>query len=233
MRNSIKHLLVILSFISILAATETFAISYDASQFVLGSNSGGLEQQVADDFLLSHPSVMQNIEWWGGVFGQGLETQSYRSFDVRLYKDFGGTPSDTPFFQQTVSASVVDTGVDGTNPNFRVPFRIFSYSAITPTTVLDAGTRYWFSVLNNDATPNSQWVWQAASFQIGEGVYRRDGDLSSWIFEDGALRNAMAFNIPEPETYYLLLISCIFLIIFYVRKQLSSEFTGQSKWGQA
>jgi hypothetical protein len=172
------------------------------SQYVLGSGIGaGGSQQVADDFVLDADQTLGHVEWWGGIFGGNrTETQTSRSFVIRLYASAGAQPADTPFFQTSVSASVTDTGVVGTHPNAN-NFKIFNYSSDIAEVSLSAGGAYWLSVLSTEPTPQSQWVWYASDFVPGAGVYRRDADTEPWISETQAARNAMsmALAIPEPH----------------------------------
>lgn len=179
------------------AQTPFFERSFDASQFVLGSNFGDGEQQTVDDFELSAPNVLTHVGWWGGMLNHP-ETQQTRTFQISLFADEAGTPSTTAFFEQWVEASVTETGEIGTNHNFGTTFHIYQYSADVLPVALDAGTPYWLSVLNADETL-SQWVWHASAFEQGGSVYLRDGGTVQWHVHTETVRNAMSMSlVPEP-----------------------------------
>jgi hypothetical protein len=103
-----------------------------------------------------------------------------RDFRVRLFSDESGSPGSTPFFEQSVTASVVDTGVIGLHPNHN-SMPIFQYTSLVDPVHLIAGTKYWISVLNENSVYPKQWVWQASSFDTDNYVALRNSDGPSGL----------------------------------------------------
>ena len=199
-----------------LAATPFLLRTFNASQFVLGSNVG---TATADDFILASPNLLGHVEWWGGILN-AADTQPARSFLVRLYANANGAPAGLPFYSRTVQAVVADTGLDGTNSNFNgAVFNIYNYSADVPQIALSGGTVYWLSVLNADSVaPGAQWVWYASSFQPGGSVFFRDNGSDSWKLLTESSRNAMSMSLSVPEPGALAVFGIMVLGVLSRRK---------------
>src|SRR3954470_16990913 len=78
-----------------ISATSVFAAPFyerpeDPAQFLIGSQSFGVEQQATDNFLLPADQVLGHVAWWGGLVGSQRETQTSRPFVVRLFASSGG-----------------------------------------------------------------------------------------------------------------------------------------------
>jgi len=158
-------------------------------------------QQIADNFQLAADETIGEITWFGGYNLSDVATVD-RPFKLRIFDDSGGAPATDPFFEDIVSVAGVDTGFDNQDGK-----NIFQYTAVIVPVVLNAGTEYWVSVLENDkntVTPN--WFWQASNSVAGENAGFRSNDGDSWSTFADPTRNEMAFflsaadSIPDPST---------------------------------
>ncbi len=167
------------------------------------SNADG--QQIADNFQLAADETIGEITWFGGYNLSDVATVD-RPFKLRIFDDSGGAPATDPFFEDIVSVAGVDTGFDNQDGK-----NIFQYTAVIVPVVLNAGTEYWVSVLENDSTTGN-WFWQASNPVEGEKIGFRSNDGVAWSTFSDSTRNEMAFflsatdYIPDPPTnldYYL------------------------------
>lgn len=188
-----------------LSASVLFTALPDTSQFVLGSNLGEGEQQTADRFILATDATLESITWYGGVFGGSDTNNGQRRFTVRLYEDAGGLPTGSPFFEQSVVASVGDTGLIMHSDCCPSSMPIFVYSTDIARVMLSAQLVIWLSVLNEDPVGQLQWVWQATAPVPGGYVALRNSDgatpaWADWQLSGEPVRNAMAFEIDGAVT---------------------------------
>ena len=96
----------------------------------------------ADDFSLTNPSRLENIEWWS-LFTSGTSTM-----DLRVHNDNGGLPGTILWEQLDVNATFTDTGDDFSS------YDIYHVEVILDPAdyaFLDDGTTYWLS-LHHDST---------------------------------------------------------------------------------
>jgi hypothetical protein len=143
-------------------------------------------QQIADDFVLADPSVLSAISWFGqyddsAVPGAGMD------FAVRLFTDGRAAPG-TKFYEQGVSVVGIDTG--GVTPSGDA---ILSYAVGLPVAPsLSAGTTYWLSILENDASTDFIWRW---SFGGPDGPFGlRFSEFGAWDMFPVEGRN-LAFSL--------------------------------------
>jgi hypothetical protein len=157
-------------------------------------------QAIADNFLLSSPSVATKVNWWGLYYLGNTPAQD--DFVVRIFADAGGSPASLPFSEfVNVNPGRTDTGASTSG------YKIYAYSALLPSSVsLAANTTYWLSIVNYTPTAaDGQWCWQLAT---NTGTLRvRYNDAYPWLLEN--TRGITAFNfegtvVPEPSTGALL-----------------------------
>jgi hypothetical protein len=196
-------------FVFILSATHVHGAAFyeqpvDPSQFLLGSQSFGVEQQVTDNFALPADQVLGHLTWWGGLVGSQREAKTSRSFVIRLFNSSGAVPAAVPFYEHLGTATVQSTGVVSTYPGWNPSFTIIKYDLDVPAVQLSAGSNYWLSVLNAEQPSGAgvQWGWYAARFVPAQTVFTRDGNSGTWASVDEPERNAMSFalSVPEPAT---------------------------------
>ncbi len=167
------------------------------SQSFVFSNADG--QQIADNFQLTADETIGEITWFGGYNLSDNATVD-RSFKLRIFDDIGGAPATIPFYEDIMSVAGVDTGTDNLSNK-----DIFQYTAVIAPVALNAGTDYWFSVLENDLTTGN-WFWQASNSVAGENIGFRNNDGDPWSTFSQSTRNEMAFSlsatdsIPYPST---------------------------------
>ncbi len=91
----------------------------------------------ADEFSLTNPSRLENIEWWS-FFGSGVSTM-----DIRVHDDDSGLPGTVLWEQLDVTATVTDTGDDwGGHDIYYVEVVLDPADYY----LLDDGTTYWLSL---------------------------------------------------------------------------------------
>ncbi|MFQ5800088.1 MAG: hypothetical protein ACE5H0_15535, partial [Bacteroidota bacterium] len=162
------------------------------------SNADG--QQIADNFQLATDETIVEIGWFGGYDSSDDDATVNRSFKLRIFNDSSGVPATIPFFENIVSVAGVDTGSDNQSGK-----DIFQYTAVIDPVALNAGTDYWFSVIENDLTTGN-WFWQASDSVAGENAGFRSNDGVAWLTFADPTRNEMAFflsaadSIPDPST---------------------------------
>lgn len=117
-------------------------------------------QQLADDVTLTTTGTVRSVTWWG-TFGPFNETPVIPvSFDLIFYGDSGGLPDVGNVISSTAVSftSLTDTGDNfGDEPSGKDIY-VF-HTNVTPT-LLNAGTKVWFSVLadtSNDSDDSFLW----------------------------------------------------------------------------
>lgn len=166
-------------------------------------------QQIADRFSVSQDVTLSGAIWYGDDFNAVAPT-----FEIRVFADVDGLPASTHIVQQTVTPTVVDTGLSTGGS------QIFQFTATLPTPVaLTGGNVYWFSVLEN---PFSNFRWaNGTTLDLGDlDNALRGSDLSAWSQIPGNRAQA-AFTllaIPEPGTWVLLAIGTAALALKFRRR---------------
>jgi len=166
-------------------------------------------QQIADRFSISQDFTLIGAVWYGDDFGAIAP-----KFEFRLFADSDGLPATTPFFQETVIPTFVDTGLNTGGS------QIYQFSATLSTPVaLTGGFSYWFSVLENPFT-NFRWA-NGTTLDLSDlDNALRGSDVSGWT-QITDLRSQSAFTllaIPEPGTWVLLALGAATLALKFRRR---------------
>ena len=122
----------------------------DAGAF---SQSG---QQLATEFVLPSAATAARATWYGTMFSPDpLNTGDTWAFDVIFYADSGNLPGAL-ISTAAVVAAVTDTGLDITD-GFG-SHRSYLFDASFAGVGLNAGTSYWFSVVNSGTQGTFRWT---------------------------------------------------------------------------
>jgi hypothetical protein len=173
------------------------------------------DQQIADNFLITQPTTIQGVSWFGRYEQTSVPTNPV-SFSIRFFANAGSVPAASPLATFNVLVDATDTGATftgilGNGLSGTVPW--FSYAAAV-NLALDIGT-YWVSILEADPrTPGfhpNQWLWdESTTHNISPRAFR-NGDVTAWAqFVTPPLDQAFslsgvvtATSIPEPSTLLL------------------------------
>ncbi|HSB01691.1 MAG TPA: hypothetical protein VLE49_13660 [Anaerolineales bacterium] len=141
------------------------------------------ETTIAEDFQFDQPTLISNIEWWGG-YGSHTSFPSDDNFTVRLYADNGGTPGALLHtFIVGDDALRIATGDFVLPPLPEQYFEgvpEFEYSFSLPTAFLaQANTRYWLSIVNVLDSFEEDWSWEMSGSLLRPGV-QRSFESVSW-----------------------------------------------------
>ena len=119
--------------------------------------------QAADDFTLSQPATIRSVEWRGWYFGNGT-IEDPINFDIIIYGD--DSPVSRPDLANVISStSVVYNDKNKIPPTGRTAFGPnngpeFHFAADISPLSLNAGTRYWISILADTTTDtNDSFLW--------------------------------------------------------------------------
>jgi hypothetical protein len=164
-------------------------------------------QQIADDFVLADASILSAISWFGQYDDSAVPVAG-KDFAVRLFADGLAAPG-TKIYEHSVSVVGIDTG--GATPSGD---SILSYAVGLPVAQsVSAGTTYWLSILENDASTDSIWRW---SFGGPDGPFGlRFSELGAWNLMPVAGRN-LAFSlegavVPLPAALPLMAVALVVL----------------------
>ncbi len=128
----------------------------------VGSHS---TQQVADDFVLTNPSRLESLEWWG-LYTVALGAD----YNLRIYDDNSGEPGTILWEVAAITATDTDTGDDFSGYDI---YRTVATLDPTDYCLLEDGTTYWFSAVWFD-----QWFFWC---NISSGSLRYTmNDGASW-----------------------------------------------------
>jgi len=165
-------------------------------------SSGGIFQEVADDFTLASTTAIGGINWWGAYTPNNQSGAVPDDFSIRVLDDLFALVADI----NVGSVSRFDTGLD----NF-LGLDVYGYEATFSPITLTSG-QYWLSIVNNTVGDGEgeRWSWQStagitgssARFRQSEGVPLTSAD--GW---DNESANDYAFAVtavPEPGTLALL-----------------------------
>ena len=141
------------------------------------------EMTIAEDFQFDQPTLISNIEWWGG-YGSHASFPSDDNFTVRLYADNGGAPG--ALLQTFI---VGDDALRIATGDFVLPrppeqdiegVPEFEYSFSLPTAFLaQANTRYWLSIINVLDSFEEDWSWEM-SVSLPHPGAQRSFESGSW-----------------------------------------------------
>jgi hypothetical protein len=162
----------------------------------------------ADNFSFSEPVEVTSIQWWGSYIPPDLESPtSLDNFSVTFFADgtnlSGESAPGDVLFEQAVSVSAVDTGVDIASV---VDQYLYTATLSTPI-VFEANQQYWFHPLNDTGLTASDgsWGWEPTAPQAGASWAFFNLGLANlgWRIEDDQSSN-MAFRlngnvIPAPS----------------------------------
>jgi hypothetical protein len=166
----------------------------------------------ADEFVANDNYRIDTITWWG-LYDVGVTTPGSfaDNFTVQLFsEDATGNPAINTLYDFDTSA-VARAAVAGTD--------IFSYSLDVSSTgaLLDAGSQYYLSVMNDNL--DSDWYW-VLNDNISENWFRTTYD-EAWVpgseigfMGDMAMKieGTTVVAVPEPETLSLFLLPLIYLV---------------------
>jgi PEP-CTERM motif len=164
----------------------------------------------ADDFQLQTGfSTITDVHWFGFFRTDESPAPLTDNFSIRFYGDNGGVPMVNFLHEVLVgnSANSTDTGlqVDG-----EPAWDLFKYDVDIAPIVLNPGTTYWLSIVNN--TPDDGWFWAAdvtVGGQSAVGLGSLWFPISNFEFafsltDDLINPNPNPNPVPEPSTMILL-----------------------------
>ena len=115
------------------------------------SNLGSSNQQIADDFVLSEPTVLQSVSWFGRYGSDLVSVDDPVSFSFRIFFDDGNQPDVMPLATFDLMATVADSGLSYSGLGCATDScSWFSYSADLPDFLLDLAGTYWISLVETD-----------------------------------------------------------------------------------
>ncbi len=160
--------------------------------------------QMADDLTLAQTHTARSVTFWGmfGPFTSNNTPVTPVSFDLIIYADSGSLPDVNNIVSSTpvVFNSLTDTGTDVNGLD------LYEFKANLTPTVLNAGTKYWFSVLadtSNDLDDDFLW-WEISG---GNSAYRSDVAGNGAFGTYANVRPLFILDnaaIPEPGSLALL-----------------------------
>ena len=115
-------------------------------------------QRCADNFRVSSPKVARSVSWWG-KFKNNKAPNSIK-FNVKIYGDKNGRPdNDTVLSSTNVSyTKLTDTGQNVGGKSGGDDIYVFRAN-ITPAPI-EAGKRFWFSVLGDSGQEYGSFGWR-------------------------------------------------------------------------
>jgi hypothetical protein len=180
---------------------------------LLENNDNGafsyVDQLIADDFTLTAGASISQATWYGAYSFSfdPFNTGDTVDFVVRFFNPAGDRPELSAFFEQAVTATVTDTGVN----TLEGPRR-YLFSASFDAVALAGNTTYYFSVEEVDADtakPDFRWNNGAIDGDDDNIAFRVGGQ---WSLDSGGSRSATAFtlNIPAPSAFGLGVAAAVF-----------------------
>ena len=156
----------------------------------------GLQQ--ADNFTLGSAASIQAVTFYGKWTSVA---QPPESFTVRFFEDMGGTPNVNPTFEFTSLAPDSRDSVEFLPPLLSV----FHYGINLPAPVnLNAGTTYYFSVVNTATNAFGDWGWLGTDLLGSTRFQRNDDGVLFTSIPDADLTFALMTNaMLEPSPVLL------------------------------
>ena len=203
-----------------LALVATFALPVGASAGVIFDNgpalengssatsdldaisTGGIYQDVADDFVLTSAQTLKEIRWSGAYTPSNQAGAVPDDFTIRILDDLFATVASF----NVGAVARVDTGLDNL-----FGLDIYNYeSAISPLD-LAAGS-YWLSIVNNTVgdAEGQRWSWAATDGRVGANARFRQSvgtpltNADPWVNEASIDVAFSIVAVPEPGTLALL-----------------------------
>jgi hypothetical protein len=180
---------------------------YDSTQIAPFSNVGGVV--IADDLILYENSLITGITWYG-FYDTDLDSGvSEVDFRISLYdhSTLDLVPG-TSFFDQTVTASVLDTGIDTTT----LGTSVYQFSVDSISIAINGFERNWLAIAEDDSSTlrsgSTQWRWSRAVLWGGYGISNAySNNYSNWqrgSYSMGFELYGTSAPVPEPATMLLL-----------------------------
>jgi len=193
-----------------LRVTDAQAVTVYSQPLNVNGDGGGFsypDQQEADRFRLASNASLTDLVWYGD--NQNNSFGATRTFTIRFFADATTEPASTPFVEQTVIASIVDTGIaSGSEEIFRFSATLGSPVALT------GGTDYWLSILDvstTNAFALFRWAPGSTTNPNDLLMHFRVSDASPWFAVSVSSRAQTAYDlvvgtaaVPEPSTLLLL-----------------------------
>jgi hypothetical protein len=164
-------------------------------------STGGIFQEIADDFTLATSATIGGVNWWGAYTPNNQSNAVPDDFTIRVFDDLFALVASV----NVGSVSRSDTGLD----NF-LGLDIYGYEATFSPLILTSG-QYWLSVVNNTVgdAEGERWSWQSTAGITGSlGRFRQSlgtplTGADGWN-DETAIDFAFAITaVPEPGTLAL------------------------------
>ncbi len=179
-----------------------------------------LDDQSADDFLLSADAAVTQVRWWGSYLinpGDPNDPGVDDLFHVRFFNDAGGVPATDPsaeFMQPALNVSRTATALQDAQGG-----TVFQFDATLPSPVdLEGGTPLHLSIVNFFDATDAEWFWLLSDPTTGNNAFRF-GDGNTWTSDssgDLAFALATAENPPtavsEPSIFGIFAAGLLLLV---------------------
>lgn len=177
-----------------------------------------LDDQSADDFLLSADAAVTHVRWWGSYLinpGDPGDPGVDDLFHVRFFNDVGGVPAADPFAefaQPALSVNRTATALQDT-----VGSTVFQFDTLlTSPLALTGGTPFHLSIVNFFDATNAEWFW-LLSDPAGSNAFRF-GDGNAWASDpSGNLAFALFTEelpvaVTEPSNFAIFAVGLLLLV---------------------
>lgn len=138
------------------------------SRVISCANPAPLFRVAMDDFQCNNGGVLVRVRWWGVLL---TEAQRDKTYYIAIYDDSACTPT-ARVYEACVTPAVRRVALDCTQA------RVFRFSAAVPPFTLQAGTRYWLQISEDDAGSARVGVedfrWQGRQPQVDCQAMQKD-----------------------------------------------------------